>query len=86
MSGKHCCPANSNPRFKVKSFSSLRDYVQDERYIARQHMDVRRDSVSFTHHLGYAGNHRPLVPDRSAHWSTGVGAGSCCRDRTRQAR
>ena len=24
-------------------------YVQDERYIVREHMDVRRDCVSFAH-------------------------------------
>ena len=29
--------------------ASRRDYVQDVRYIAIEHMDVRRDCVSFAH-------------------------------------
>ena len=31
--------------------ASRRDYVQDERYIAIEHMDVRRDCVSFARGL-----------------------------------
>ena len=31
-----------------------RRYIQDEWYIAREHMDVRRDCVSFAHCFGFS--------------------------------
>ena len=39
-------PTNKNGPF-TGPFFYVQDYVQDERYIAREHMDVRRDCVSF---------------------------------------
>jgi len=32
----------------------MNGYVQDERYIAIEHMDVRCDCVSFAQHTNYA--------------------------------
>jgi hypothetical protein len=32
----------------------MNGYVQDERYIAIEHMDVRRDCVSFAQHTNWA--------------------------------
>ena len=39
---------NSNSiESRAACVSYVQDYVQDERYIASEHMDVRRDCVSF---------------------------------------
>ena len=40
--------------------ASRRDYVQDERYIAIEHMEVRRDCFSFAHGLKNRGE-TPLL-------------------------
>ena len=36
-------------------------YVQDERYIAGEHMDVRRDCVSFARHQNNLRENAPLT-------------------------
>jgi len=36
---------------QMPGFFYVQDYVQDERYIAIEHMDVRRDCVSFAQRL-----------------------------------
>ena len=52
----------------------VQDYVQDERYIAREHMDVRRDCVSFARLVRRVGNllptRFPLVGTNGALWIT----------------
>ena len=60
----------------------MNGYVQDERYIAGEHMDVRRDCVSFAlHHMDVQreasrGSHKCLVRFKL---SSG-GAGFCVQD------
>ena len=44
------------PQFTRKPIPQIKtqgDYVQDVRYIAGEHMDVRRDCVSFARHINY---------------------------------
>ena len=44
-----------------------RDYVQDERYFAMEHMDVRRDFVSYAHALEQS----PRDASPTSAWSLG---------------
>ena len=66
-SPRDAAPTRENlPRPAPVGAASRDDYVQDERYIAIEHMDVRRDRFSFARGLNNGDRLRRLVPQETA--------------------